>query len=252
MKIKALGTISPYCKNDLCCPGFLIENGSSKILLDAGSGITRYLHMQEDLKNLTIIISHLHKDHYADLLSIGYATFVLHNLGFLKDKVKVYLPQKNINMTEQELVDYYYLKNFKEDNYLEFLEYSDQTVLNIDDMKITFNKNIHPVTTYACKVESKEKTVVYSSDTGYKNNTLAAFSKNTDVLICEASFLEGQEKKRDYHLYASEAALIAKRANVGELILTHFYPEIEKELYLKEAQKVFKKTKVAEEGKYFY
>lgn len=252
MKIKALGTVSPYCKDNLCCPGFLIVDHSSKILLDAGGGITRYLNMHEDLKDLTIIISHLHKDHYADLLSIGYASFVLHNLGLLKEKVKVYIPQKNKDMTEQELIDYYYLKNFKEDNYLEFLEYSDQTVLNIEDIKITFNKNIHPVTTYACKVESKDKTVVYSSDTGYKNNTLVSFSKNADVLICESSFLEGQIKKKDYHLYAGEAALIAKSADVGELFLTHFYPEIEKELYLKEAQKVFKKTKVAEEGKYFY
>ena len=73
MELKVLGTVSPYCKLDKNCPGFLIKNGEHKILLDCGNGITRLLNLQEDLKNLTIILSHLHKDHYGDILSIAYA-----------------------------------------------------------------------------------------------------------------------------------------------------------------------------------
>lgn len=250
MKIKVLGTVSPYCKDIYNCPGFLVIENDNKILLDAGNGISRYLNMTEDLNNLTIIISHLHKDHYAELTSIGYASFVLNNLGLIKNKIKVYIPKINKQMTSQELIDYNYLLNFKEDNYLEFREYDENTILKVEDMNVTFSKNIHPVTTYATKIESQNKTIVYSSDTGYKGNTLENFAQNADLLICESSFLKGQIKIKDYHLYASEAALIAKKANVKELVLTHFYPEINKNKYLEEAKAIFENTSVGEENKY--
>ena len=48
---------------------------NNKILLDCGNGITRNLNFPEDLNNLTIIISHLHRDHYSDIFSIAYATY---------------------------------------------------------------------------------------------------------------------------------------------------------------------------------
>ena len=39
----------------------------------------------------------------------------------------------------------------------------------------------------------------------------------------------------DNHLYAYEAGMIAEKANVKELLLTHFYPEIDKQKYVDEA-----------------
>ena len=55
--------------------------------------------------------------------------------------------------------------------------------------------------------------------------------------ICESTFLKGQNKTEDTHLFAYEAALIASRANVNKLYLTHFWPEIDPEEYLNEADK---------------
>jgi ribonuclease BN (tRNA processing enzyme) len=45
--VTPLGTVSPYCKDDKNCPGFLIEINDKRILLDCGSGITRLLNMQK-------------------------------------------------------------------------------------------------------------------------------------------------------------------------------------------------------------
>ena len=39
--ITPLGTISPYTKGNMNCPGFLVEYNNKKILLDCGNGITR-------------------------------------------------------------------------------------------------------------------------------------------------------------------------------------------------------------------
>ena len=92
MIVIPLGTVSPYCKKDKNCPGFLVKNKNTKILLDCGSGISRLLNFPNDLESLTVIISHLHKDHYSDLFSLGYASFVYKNLGLLSKKIKVYIP----------------------------------------------------------------------------------------------------------------------------------------------------------------
>ena len=125
MIITPLGTVSPYCKGSKNCPGFLIYSNNQNLLLDCGSGITRLLNMPADLKNLVIIISHLHKDHYSDLSSIGYATYVYKNLGLLKDKVKVYIPKEEVFSQ-----DYEYLMNFREENFLEFITYTHEDILN--------------------------------------------------------------------------------------------------------------------------
>ena len=70
--------------------GYLITNKQDKILLDCGNGISREMKMPDDLINLTIIISHLHKDHYGELLSLGYASYIYNKLGYLDKKINVY------------------------------------------------------------------------------------------------------------------------------------------------------------------
>ncbi len=267
MLVKVCGTVSPYCHDTKNCPGFLIEEKNTKILLDCGNGITRELVMEKDLSNLTVIISHLHKDHYGDLLSLAYASFVHHNLGLLDKKIKVYLPEPNyqqeeitypgpdgevlIRQIEPTINDYNFLANLGVEQFLEFSVYNQNTVLNIGNLNINFAKNPHQVNTYSAKITSDYASLVYGTDTGYQGNILEKFAQNTDLLICESTFLKGQVKKTDNHLYAYEAGLIAKQAQPQKLLLTHFYPTIPKIEYLKEAKEIFSNTEVAEEGKIF-
>ena len=240
MKLKVLGSISPYQKGKNNCPGYLIEKNNKRYLLDCGSGITSKLNIPSDLDNLTIIISHLHRDHYADLLTLGYAGYVYHKLGILKDKIKVYLPN-------EDCIDKTYLESMDE-HYFEFKTYDENTIID-DELKITFRKNPHPVLTFSMKVEDEKNKLVYSSDTGYKENILEDFSKNADLLICETTFLQNQKGNIDNHLTTKEAGTIAKKAKVKRLMITHTWPEINKSLYLKETKKIFKNTIIAKEGK---
>ena len=54
------------------------------------------------------------------------------------------------------------------------------------------------------------------------NQKIVPFVKNSDVLVCEATFEQGQEDmaRKKYHLTAKQAAEIAKKANAKKLILT--------------------------------
>ena len=245
MILKILGTVSPHCHKDKNCPGYLVTTNSSKILLDCGNGITRNLNYPEDIQNLTIIISHLHRDHYSDLFSIAYDTYVYHNLGLLHNKVKVYIPKPT---SKEELLDYQLLTNLGEEQYLDIIEYQQHDLIQIGDTSISFSPNPHSIPSYSIKIQENNKSLVYSGDTGYIGNTIEKFAAGSNLLICESTFIKGQIRKKDYHLYAHEAAQIASKANVDKLLLTHFWPDIDKDLYLQEAAPIFKKTLIAEEN----
>lgn len=249
MKVKILGSVSPYCKGSLNCPGYLVNSGDEKILLDCGPGITRNMSLPNDLNNLNIIISHLHKDHYGDLLSLGYASYVFHNLGILNKRIKVFIPKNNFDKNEDIIGDYLFLANFGDEHFFEFIPYNENTKLIIGNMNVIFSKNPHQLYTLSTKIVDNDKSIVYSADTGFIGNTLVELASCADILICEATFLNGQTRNGNNHLYTSEAAYIAKNAKVKKLVLTHFFPEIDKKLYVDEAKEVFNNTVAACENK---
>ena len=260
--VTPLGTVSPYPKGDKNCPGFFIEYGDNKILLDCGNGCTRLLNLPEDLKKLRIFISHLHPDHYGDLLSLIQAIKVYDRFGFVENDINIYIPDDD-RVTERicldgddwdtphsvntNILDFRLIRDLTEKGPFRFNEFIPSS-LEFDDITLTSITVPHQISSYAIKVATPDGVIVYSSDTGTRNN-LAYFAKDCDLFICEATFLKGQYRAEDAHLYAWEAATIAKNAGVKKLLLTHFWPEIDKEKYLDEAKSIFENVEVAEEGK---
>lgn len=223
------------------------------------------MNFPNDLNNLTIIISHLHPDHYGELLSIAQTSFVFHKLGFLDKKIKVFIPygdKENVDtdyidkdgwpvstIIEKNIIDFDYLLNLEKHGFIQIVPYNEKDEINLGELNISFKRNPHQIITYSTKIKTPDNVIVYSSDTGYKNNILQSFSKNADLLICESTFIKGQFKTEDYHLYAYEAAQIANSSNVNKLLLTHFWPTIDKELYVQEAKEYFENTEASIEGK---
>jgi ribonuclease Z len=80
------------------------------------------------------------------------------------------------------------------------------------------------------------------------------FAKNADVLIHEATFdSELEDLSRDYgHTTASQAAEIAKKAEVGKLFLIHISPRYnENNILEEEAKKIFKNSIVPKDFQEF-
>lgn len=263
--VKVLGSVSPYPKGDKNCPGFLIKCGKYKILLDCGPGATRLMDMEQDLENLIVIFSHLHYDHFSDFISsITYSSYVYHNLGLLENRVKVFVPGDYYNdykiyineyvnsgyrLVSKPIFAFQLLNNLGPESYLEVKSYNSNSVIKIDDLTISFAYNPHNITSNSIKVSDGKVSIVYSGDTGYKYNSLEKFAAGSNLLICESTFLRGQSKgEKDYHLYAHEAAKIASIAKTEQLMLTHFWPEIDKQKYVDEAIPIFPNTFAAEEG----
>lgn len=91
----------------------------------------------------------------------------------------------------------------------------------------------------------------YCSDTVYDEEIIPLISKS-DLLYHESTFMEDMRDraKQTMHSTAKDAANIAKKAEVGKLILGHFSARY-KDLapLLAEAKEVFAETYLAEEGK---
>jgi ribonuclease BN (tRNA processing enzyme) len=62
--------------------------------------------------------------------------------------------------------------------------------------------------------------LVYSGDTGPCEQLVTA-ARGADLLLCEASFLDGEDNPPDLHLTGREAGEHATAAGVRRLILTH-------------------------------
>lgn len=97
------------------------------------------------------------------------------------------------------------------------------------------------------------KSYAFCSDTAYKPDIVPQI-KDVDYLYHESTFLDEHQElcDRTKHSTAKEAALIAKEANVGTLILGHYsgrYGNLE--LFRQEANEIFEKVELAEDGKFF-
>ena len=235
-EIKILGSVSPFCYKNKNCVGILIYHNNQKILLDCGNGITRNMIFPNDLENLNVIITHLHKDHYGDLSSINYAAYVYHSYHMLKNKIKIYIPSVNSMQDDINYSEYYEIKNGE---------------IYIGDLKVTFHdNNSHGIESYMIKIESKDNTIVYTSDIGNTNlEDVIRYSNEVNLLVCESSLLTTDNSKLNTHLHAYEAGIIARKAKVKKLILTHFWPLTDKYNYLEEAKRYFDNTTLAEENK---
>lgn len=99
----------------------------------------------------------------------------------------------------------------------------------------------------------KPKSYAFCSDTAY-NETIIPIIKNVDVLYHESTFLEKNKTlcQPTKHSSAKQAATIASKANVGQLILGHYstrYDDINQ--FKDEAQTIFEYVELAEDGKVF-
>ena len=242
--ITPLGTISPYTKGNMNCPGFLVEYNNKKILLDCGNGITRLLNFPEDLKDLSVINTHYHKDHFGDLGALQYASYVYHNLELLDKKIKIYMPKNDFAFNKTSITS-------NNESYSNYYDIDNSYSFFVDDLNISFeDNNSHTIESYMVKLQNQYFKIIYTSDIGTTNlNKLVDFCKNADLIICESSFLKKHNANSRTHMTACDAGILASKSNAQKLLLTHFWPEEDKRLYLEEAQQNFRNVEVAEEGK---
>lgn len=97
------------------------------------------------------------------------------------------------------------------------------------------------------------KSYAYCSDTAYQPQ-IAEIISGATTLYHESTFLNSHEHlcKSTGHSTAAQAALVAKRAQVNQLILGHFSVRYrEMNTFIEEATPIFENVHLAEDGKVF-
>lgn len=238
MKLIILGTSAAFSgKNDGCSSYILTSEGKS-YLLDTGPGCVSFLQNYIGVKDINgIFLSHLHADHVSDIYTLRYAVYTAQTEGLIERPIPIYMP-KSPKKT------YKFIRETIK-NEFSIVEISESLDLTLDGMTVCFKKAEHPIDTFSMKftvtVDKTDKTLVYTADTGYHKG-LVSFSRNADIIIADATLQDADSELENLgHMTARRAGTLARDANARKLVLTHIWPEYEKNTSLREAEHSFTK-----------
>lgn len=226
MKITIIGCDGAYPRVNGATSAYLVQDNNTTILLDCGSGSISRLQNHIELKELDgVVISHYHRDHFADLECLHFATMLDTFENKREKPMVIYGPGEEQMLTYKKFCTG---KTFKgKENF------------KIGTLTFETQLNKHGVEAYSIKVTNEDgDSFVYTGDTGYYEE-LSAFCEGSTLLIAESSCYEYERGKMSGHMTGGEAATVAEESGVDTLILTHLphYGDVEK--MVQEAKEYF-------------
>ncbi|MCL6473040.1 MAG: MBL fold metallo-hydrolase [Firmicutes bacterium] len=231
MELIMLGTSAAYPTPERASSGYLVRGRESNILLDMGSGVLRNLLRWMDPFALdAIIITHFHQDHFIDIYPLYYY-LAFDNVKRLP--IDVYAPAGARDFILQ-IFPPGTGKSF--DNVFSFHTLNDRDVFKVGEFRCESLAVRHNLPTFGQRISLGSRLIAYSSDTTF-DEVLFELAAGSDIFICEAT------KEEDYkdvmHLTAEQAGVIANKAGVGKLILTHIWPDFDPEKQKIKAEKEY-------------
>lgn len=211
MKVTVLGPWGGYPKAGEASAGYLVQKEGFNLLVDCGSGVLAQLQHYLPVEELdAVIISHYHPDHIAD-------TGVLYHGRLIQSKISKELPELPIYAPPHDKEAFNRLSH---EPYTVAKPYKADEELQVGPFTITFLKTSHPVTCFAMRIHDGEKSMVFTADSSYMKE-FEQFASGADLLLCECNLYSHMDGSSMGHMNSTDAATIAKAANVGTLILTH-------------------------------
>ncbi|MER6002415.1 MBL fold metallo-hydrolase [Nonomuraea angiospora] len=229
MKVTIVGCSGSFPGPDSPASCYLIEADGFKLLLDLGNGSLGALQRHISVYDVdAICLSHLHADHCLDLCS--YHVVRTYGPGAPYPTLPVYAPAD----APTRLSAAYGMPDEPGlETAFDFVPLAPGS-FEIGPFTLTAGLVNHPVEAYGFRVTGGGRCVAYSGDTG-ESSELVKLATGADLLLCEASFVEGPDLPADLHLTGRQAARHAAEAGVGRLVLTHLVPWNDQATVLEEA-----------------
>ncbi len=213
------------------------------LLLDCGPGAMGALYSYVDPKQIdAVALSHLHPDHCIDMC--GFFVAARYSATAPWPRAAVYGPVG----TAERLARAYEVEprpgqtGEPGPSLVETFAFTDWAPeQQIGPFTVHVVPVEHPVEAYGIRIEERSAgraILVYSGDTG-PCEALVELSRGADLLLAEASFMEGGANPPGLHLTGREAGEIARTARVGELVLTHIPPWHDRDQVLAEGTPAF-------------
>lgn len=222
--IAGCGTAAPDA--DRAASGYYLEVSGLKLLLDCGPGVVHHLaRFDLDWQHLThLCVTHYHNDHIGDIPTLFFA-WKWGMLPARKAPLQVLGPkgmQRKLKQMGTAMGDHVVNTQFEVD--VKELHGEDELLLG-DVVHVKTLRTPHTKESIAFRIDSPEGSVGYTGDTGYSEQ-LSTFLSRVDMLIMECSLPD--DLAMDTHLTPSSAARMAQQANPGVLVLTHVFPQLDR------------------------
>ncbi len=232
MQLEILGNWAGAPGADGACSGYLVTEGSTKLLLDCGPGVVPALQRKHRCSGLAaIFITHMHADHCLDLLTLAYR-LIRFDWRFSSPRsggerrIPLSLPPGGkrvlgalvdaLGRPEPSRLADPFASAFDVE------EREPQGALRIGSLTLSWLPMHHPISCQGVRVQSDSGVVAYSGDTAL-GPELVELASQADLLLCEATERDPQSStvQRAGHLTAAQAGSVARAARAQRLLLTH-------------------------------
>ncbi len=211
MEIIFLGTNGWYSTETGSTPCVLVDSERHYVVFDAGEGLHKLDSYVTCDKPVHLFLSHFHLDHVSGF-------HILAKLR-LDQGIDVY-GQRGTRRTLSRLVQHPFTVPFRDLTMDVRIHELPEGTHHIP-FEVACKFLVHADPCYGYRVSLDGKSIAYCTDTGICDGSLE-LSRNADVLIHECAMKPGDSSTKWPHSTPQEAAELALRAGVKQLLLTHF------------------------------
>ncbi len=244
MDVTVLGSGASFPRPGGACSGFLFSYDGTNVWVDAGNGTLSRLLEHMSLQDLdALVLTHAHPDHYADTMPLMYALALAP--GSHNGRLPIHAPKQIAKAPVAAVLGGSSAEVFG--RVFEMRPLAD--AFDVGSLRLEPFPTNHPGETYGLRITAGGRSVVYTSDTAMFPE-LPDACRDADLLICEATYVDGYKAEPGVHMWAREAGVVAKQAGVKSLVLTHVLPPFDLERAVAEASEEFSgPVEAAVEGK---
>jgi ribonuclease BN (tRNA processing enzyme) len=244
VRITVLGKSPAWQDVDGACSGYLVEDQGCRLLIDCGNGVFAKLRRFTDYVDVdAVVISHLHADHFLDLVPFAYALTYAPRQATFPARPALHAPP-GARECFRRVVGAWGNEELIE-NAFDLREYDPAEVVHTGPLTLRFQVVPHFVDTHAIEVTSATGgRLVFGADSS-PSDDLCAFARDADLLLIEATL----PTPENGHLTPAQAGEHGCKAGARRLVLTHLSDELDAAWAEAEAERTFgSPVEIAREG----
>ena len=241
MKLTVLGGSAAGPNPGQGCSGYLVQSGTTQIVIDLGPGTFPELRRHADYRAIDgVVVSHGHLDHFLDVLTLRYA--LAYNPVPAGRQLSLWLPPGGVALLDrlaEAISDGPESAEFL--SVFEVRQYDPNTLLTIGELELSFHPTVHYVPCWAARISNgTDGDLFYTVDTGPAAN-LAVAAAGSHVIVAEGTASAGSQEAYASrgHMTPAEAGTLARDAGAGVLVLSHLWVENDPFRAVSEASQTF-------------
>ena len=259
MRLTVLGKSPAWQDVGGACSGYLVEEDGCAVVVDCGNGVFGKLRERIDYVDVdAVVISHLHADHFLDLVPFAYAlTYAPRQQPVPVDRwpgtdnparPELHVPPGSRDAFRR-VVGTWGQEDLIEKAF-DLREYDPAGEIEIGPLKVRFQPVPHFTETFAMSIGAAggSRRIIYGADSS-PTDVLTEFAQGGDLMLVEATLPRPEPTRVRGHQTPPEAGAQARACGVKRVVLVHISDELDWEWARAEAAEAFGgPVEVAHEG----